>query len=688
MVFFVSLPVPASANRVEANLSSIEQDYDVIVAGGGISGIAAALQAHKLGASVLVVEPSGWIGGQATAAAVSNMDDLLPTRSGLYNTFIAKARRYYDQMGKSMGTTYWNPRSIAFEPSVGQRKLYEMVSNARAANSQPFDILLHSDVTSVHRQENTVTGVTVQNAYATRHISSRVLIDATEYGDVIPLTGAPFRAGNSIYPNINPEAVIQDITWVAIIKKYPNGIPEHLRVTEQLPGYDHARQVFQRFVTPDGGTFEGVFPIRLPVCFITHNIYRGLPDSSAEHFFDARRENWQYVTKTGVNWANDFPGHVIPIMYGLPVRFLIDREARAQYEREAFIRTLHFIYYMQNELGESWSIADDEFLDDAPAWIIESLPESWREIARRMPPIPYVRESLRIIGDYTLTSGELFRNSQSFLYGESHEFEDSIGIAWYMIDLHATNRDDDMEADLGENHATFHLHQPRGPFQIPMRALIPRDLDGFLAAEKNLSMSRQVSGTIRLQPPMMGVGQAAGALAGLAVRYGVTPREVPAVRVQRALLDGGVDLSLSNFSDVPQRHRFHRAVQLASLYRLMDPTVMPRVPSPAARGIRRVFEILGAQGIFGIDRSVTQNEMAAMINKARTASRTGIGEDITGGAGTVTRTIFLESVQRAFSIEEAIDALGIPNLFGINPNFSHPITRGEAAEILMRAMTI
>ena len=47
------------------------RDYDVVVAGGGMGGIAAAIQAARLGASVLVVEPGAWIGGQATAADVS-----------------------------------------------------------------------------------------------------------------------------------------------------------------------------------------------------------------------------------------------------------------------------------------------------------------------------------------------------------------------------------------------------------------------------------------------------------------------------------------------------------------------------------------------------------------------------------------------------------------------------------------
>ena len=53
--------------------------------------------------------------------------------------------------------------------------------------------------------------------------SSKILIDATEYGDIIPMTGARYRVGNSVVGNINPNSCIQDITYTAIIKKYPGG---------------------------------------------------------------------------------------------------------------------------------------------------------------------------------------------------------------------------------------------------------------------------------------------------------------------------------------------------------------------------------------------------------------------------------------------------------------------------------
>jgi hypothetical protein len=658
--------------------------------------MAAALQAARMGVRVLVVEVSHWIGGQATAAGVSTMDDLNPIRSGLYRVFVTKIKKYYDQQGKSIGTCYWNPRTVAFEPWVGQRVLYEMASEARSVGKKPLDILTRAKVTKVKREGNVTRGVTIRlQDGAEREIQCRILIDATEYGDVLPLAGTAYRAGNSATPSINPEALIQDITWTAVIRRYPYGIPKGLRATEPLPGYAEAKRLYERCVTANGSTFRGVYPVRLPVDFVTHNAYRGIPDSSAPGDYDGKRGNWKRITKTGVNWGNDYPGYLLPTLPGLPVKYLEDEEQRARLEREAFIRTLHFIYYIQNELEEPWSVANDEYEQDEPP--VDGLPESWREIARRMPPIPYVRESRRVIGEYALTSAELLRNSLNYRDGWSHEFEDAIAIGRYNLDLHGAGNNANMEWNLNEKSASIELNRPRGPFQVPLRVLIPQDTDGLIAAEKNLSMTRVTSGALRTQPICMMVGQAAGALAALSLRDDVPPRQVPPVRVQRALLDAGVVLSLTNYSDVPSRHPFYNAVQLANLHRLIEPLVPPY----AANG--------SSKGVFGVDVPLTQSEMVVMLNMARFAARASTGRDLgesEKGRAPVTRGMFLRAMIRAFGllprgkaddadnnvnnleVSNALNLLGLPNFFRSNPLPERPITRGEAVEIVAQAQGV
>jgi hypothetical protein len=720
---------PVSA---ETPISAEKDIYDVVVAGGGMSGIAAALQASRLGASVLVVEPSHWIGGQATAAGVSTMDDLSRLRSGIYLEFISKLKLYYDGKNKTMGTCYWDPRSLAFEPSVGQRVLYEMVSETRSRSKKPFDILLSSSVTGVEREGKTVTGISVRGKGETeeRAIKCRVLIDATEYGDILPLAGVPYRAGNSATPFLDPNAMIQDITWVAVIRKYPFGIPPHLRARTPLPGYEEAKRNYESYVVSRGANFKGVYPVQLPVNFVSHNAYRGLPDSSTPWSYDGSPGNWKHITKTGVNWGNDYPGKASwNGRSGLPVQYLEDEALRSQVEKDAFVKTLHFLYYVQNELRENWSIADDEYQSaELPAAALD-LPEEWKEIARRMPPIPYVRESRRVVGDYTLTSSEVLKNSLSYRDGQTrYEFDDAIAIGGYILDLHGANTDSDMEWNMGEKAAFAALNRPRGPFQVPLRILLPKDTEGLLAAEKNLSMTRLAAGALRLQPICMMIGQAAGALAALSVQNEVALRALPPVRVQRALLEAGVVLSLSKYSDVPPEHPFYNSVQLSNLYGLLDPVEPPHAPSYDISDlddpVLAMSLINGAdKGIFGVDDMVTKEEMIVMLNKARAASKTSAGRDVEEDEWPVkthfaTRGLFADAVANAFGLYDAeqngdgrsasvmdieiaathrfakavtaLNAWGILDLYRSEGEFrpARPITRGEAVEILMKAMTV
>ncbi len=524
---------------------SIRDDYDIIIAGGGTGGISAAIQASRMGVNVLVVEPTSWLGGQATAAGVSTMDDLSGQMSGLYLEFMTRIGEYYTSRGKDIKTCYWDYFEDAFEPSIGHKILSDMARGEDAP-----DILYRSEVVGVGtesvisvRGDDVFDGLKINSAIirtpeGMRNITCRIIIDATEYGDILPLAGADYRAGNSITPGINPDAMIQDITWVAVIRKYPNGIPERLKPKTPLPGYDRAKWNYEQFVARDGGTFTGEFPVKLPVNFITHNAYRGIPDSFSTGSYTSKPEDWEKITKTGVNWGNDYPGSDRwRSRYGLPAAYLEDRTLRARIERDALIKTLHFIYYMQNELGESWSVDENEYNELPEA--AKDLPEEWKEIARHLPPIPYVRESRRIAGIHTLTSEELFRNSQG------NEIPNAIAIGRYNLDLHHASEESDTEHDLGEKAEYARTHAPKGNFQVPLDILIPAKVDGLIAAEKNLSMSRLVAGALRLQPITMMTGQAAGVLAALSVQGNIQPREVKVERVQQELRKAGVKLSFS-----------------------------------------------------------------------------------------------------------------------------------------------
>ncbi len=676
-----------------------------------------------MGANVLVIENSNWVGGQATAAGVSSMDDMSRLRSGIYLEFINRLKNYYDMHNKSMATCYWSNKSTAFEPKIGQEVLLTMIADARRYGT--LDIFYNSEIINVHKTGKKITGVTINKNNNSRKIDCKILIDATEYGDIIPLAKAKYRAGNSISPYINQNAMIQDITWVAVIKKYHGGIPDHLRPKNPMPGYEDDKKIFAGYISADGANFKNIYPVQLPLNFISHNAYRGMPDSSISWNYDASRANWKNITKTQLNWANDYPGISgwINGRKGLPVNYLENKKIRSDIEKAALIKTLNLIYYIQNELHEEWSVPDNEYNNKILPEVAKNFPREWQEIVLRMPPIPYVRESKRIIAEHTLTSHELLLNSLSYRDGKtSHEFSNSIAIGGYILDLHGANTDSDLENDLNERSALLDINRPRGQFQIPMDILIPEDVDGFIAAEKNLSMSRLTAGAMRLQPITMMTGQAAGALAAMCVKNNLRPNQMPALPVQWELLKSGVILSLCNYSDVPPENKINAAVQISNLYGLAEPEEYPHELPEEINFDNAVLAMatikINSKGIFGADKLMTRAEAEKLLQTSRRVFRViNTGSYFENDPDKIiSRGDFAKAVYEAFPLlsrakiktnaenyfiltknknsdyVEKLSKLGILEIYKTesekNFHFGRPVKKGEAVDIIVRAAVV
>ena len=212
------------------------------------------------------------------------MDDMSRIESGIYKEFIDRVKNYYAAMKKSINTPYWKEHGKAFEPSVGDKILKEMISEC-----QGIDILFHSKILSVNNNDRFVN---VQTPEGDKKIDYKILIDATEYGDILPMIGARYRSGNSISPNINKNSFIQDITWTAIIRKYPDGVPEKLKAKNPLPDYERGLKNYKSYVTKDGFDFQGKYPVKMPVNLISHNAYRAVPDSFAPGSYTGAKKNW------------------------------------------------------------------------------------------------------------------------------------------------------------------------------------------------------------------------------------------------------------------------------------------------------------------------------------------------------------------------------------------------------------
>ena len=546
--------------------------YDLVIAGAGTGGSAAAIQAARSGLSVALVEESDFIGGQMTGAAVATMDDVGRTRTGIYLEFIERVRAHYAQYGTATNICLWGGDTIAVEPSVAQNLLLDMMAEAGG-----IDIYRRAAVTGVTMDGDRLTGIEAARrgeGGEEEKISFRaeVFIDATERGDMLPLAGARYRVGNSVSPGVNPRANVQDITYVAVVKKYSGGLPADLKMPGPPPECEKYLAKFRSIVVRDGDTWPGSYPFDIP----SHNAYRALPDTDNHNLIVGDDSaTWQYISKTCINWANDYPGRKSD-RPGLSVRYIEDEDYRKKIEREAMHKTLCFIWYMQSELGMSdWSVDRGQgyggyFSNDWETANDPLLPPEFAPILRHFPPFPYVREGRRIVGLDTLTDADIVRDPAR---GRAvKNYPTSLALGEYPVDVHGSHLDRYMEHDLGETTDSF----PRtwvgsqGGFPVPFEAFIPMEVDGLIAAEKNISVSRMVNGAIRLHPITMHTGQAAGAIAAEAVKKKTLPRDVDVVRVQRDLMASGGYLALDSYEDVADPSSpYWSPVQWASLNEAM-----------------------------------------------------------------------------------------------------------------------
>jgi glycine/D-amino acid oxidase-like deaminating enzyme len=135
-----------------------------------------------------------------------------------------------------------------------------------------------------------------------------------------------------------------------------------------------------------------------------------------------------------------------------------------------------------------------------------------------------VRETRRIVGEYTLTAEDI---------AQGREFEDVVALAGYPFDIHSPT---------GSGGGATGELRSANVYEIPYRCLVPVNRDGLLVAGRCVSATHEALGAIRVMPTAFALGQAAGTAAALAVRSELPPRRVPIETLQRTLLRQGAYL--------------------------------------------------------------------------------------------------------------------------------------------------
>lgn len=162
--------------------------FDVLVCGGGASGFVAAIAAARQGASTLLIERYGFLGGTATAAMMVEFggmhDGRQPLLGGVTHEFLHRLDAYG-------GAPFSNQDSHAmiFDPE----SMIEVCR--RMALESGVRLLLHTWVADAIMEDNRVVGVIVENKSGRQAVRANVVIDCTGDGDVAARVGAAFEIG-------------------------------------------------------------------------------------------------------------------------------------------------------------------------------------------------------------------------------------------------------------------------------------------------------------------------------------------------------------------------------------------------------------------------------------------------------------------------------------------------------------
>ncbi len=172
------------------------RQMDVLVAGGGVAGVYAALGAADHGAGVLLVEQHGFVGGQGTADGVHSFCG----ETRMVNDRWREMVRRLDAFG---GISAYRPNGDGrpFDCESLKFVLQEMLAEAGV------ELLLHTQVLSVDREGDRVAAVVLANKSGLTRIEPVIAVDATGDADLVARGGWPFRKGGPVLMPSDPPSV-------------------------------------------------------------------------------------------------------------------------------------------------------------------------------------------------------------------------------------------------------------------------------------------------------------------------------------------------------------------------------------------------------------------------------------------------------------------------------------------------
>ncbi|MEA1877047.1 MAG: FAD-dependent oxidoreductase [Bacteroidota bacterium] len=513
---------------------------DLIIYGGTSAGVAAAVEASRLGLSVIVVGPDIHLGGLSSSG-------LGWTDSGNKAVIGGFAREFYQRIK----VEYEKPESWTFEtqeecrffkPDQDAVWVFEphVAKNVFELLVEEYDIPVYRDKwlnreDGVLVKEGRIVSIKMLNGEI---FKGKMFIDATYEGDLMAAAGVSYTTGregnkkynetlngvntkNDRYHNfdlpVDPYVIPGDRSSGLLPRIHDDGQGEEGKGDHRIQAYcfrmcltqvPENRVPFPKPENYDPNQYE-LLARYLDAGF--RNIYRK---------FDAIPNG-----KTDTNNYGGFSTDNIGMNYEYPDGSYEKRAAIIK-EHEEYQKGL--MWFLANDLRvpedvrtemSKWGLAKDEFLDN----------NHW---AHQI----YVREARRMVSDFVMTENHLRGKLPTHA---------PIGMGSYNMDSHHVQRYVD-ENGFARNEGDVEIN-PGGPYPISYRAIIPKkDEANNLLVPVCLSSSHIAYGSIRMEPVFMILGQSAANAAGLAIEGKIAIQDVDYEDLKTRLLSSGQVLRSSH----------------------------------------------------------------------------------------------------------------------------------------------
>ncbi|MFC0532029.1 FAD-dependent oxidoreductase [Phytohabitans kaempferiae] len=533
---------------------SRELRCDVLVVGGGVGGVAAALAAVKLGASVILTDQFRWLGGQFTSQAVPPDESIWVEQFGVTASYAdlrerirAYYRRNYPLTTAARAQRHLNPGAgyvskLCHEPRVAAAVIDELL--APGIGCGRLRMLQPAVPTVVFTAGDRIESVELLDLRSGDlvQVTADYVLDATETGELLALGGVEHVVGaESRDQTQEPHAALvadpTNLQALSVCFAIDHIDGDH--TIDKPARYDYFAALepdvwggpLLSFVAPDprtgrplARTFDpnpGLDPLVVESDQRTNRgdvplwLFRRI---AARHNFEPGYYESDICL---VNWP----------MHDYFLEPYINSDDPARVEHDARQLALSLLYWLQTaapRLDGGTGYPGLRLRGDVTGGHPDGLAESI-----------YHRESRRIVAEQTIREQDVSLAIRGDAGATS--YPDSVGLGMYRIDLHPSTGGDP------------YIDIASCPFEIPLGALIPVRLDNLLPAAKNVGTTHITNGCYRLHPVEWNIGEVAGALAAHCVASRRLPRQVradPALRegFQRLLGTLGVQLRWPSIS--------------------------------------------------------------------------------------------------------------------------------------------